>query len=102
MIHVYNITIKVQAAIAEDWLRWQKTEHIPEIMSTAMFYDYKLYRLLEQDDAEGPTFITQFFAATKDNYEQYILDFAPSLREKAFTKWGNGFVGFRSVLQSVQ
>ncbi|MEO5647102.1 MAG: DUF4286 family protein [Chitinophagaceae bacterium] len=101
-MNVYNITIKVQAAIADDWIRWQREEHIPEIMQTGLFNEYKLFLLLEQEDAEGPTYITQFFAENRDNYDRYIKEFAPKLREKAFEKWGDQFIGFRSLLQSVQ
>ncbi len=99
---IYNITIKVEAAIAQDWLSWQLNEHIPEIMSTHLFKEYKYFRLLEQDDSEGPTYIFQFLTSEKEDYDDYINKFAPVLREKAIKKWGNGFMAFRSLLQLVQ
>lgn len=102
MLHIYNITIKVQAAIAEEWIQWQKAEHIPEIMQTGLFEEYKIFRLLEQDDSEGPTYVTQFFFSDRSKYDQYIQNFASTLREKAARKWGDKFIGFRSVLEAVQ
>ena len=77
-------------------------EHIPEVMSTQLFDEYKFFRLLEQDDSEGPTFVIQYFTPLKENYEKYINEFAPVLRERAFKKWGNQFIAFRSLLQAVQ
>lgn len=47
---IYNITFRVNNSIAEDWLKWQKEEHIPEIIATGLFEDSKIYRLLNQDD----------------------------------------------------
>ena len=98
---VYNITMKVHPAIEADWLTWQKEEHIPEIMSTKLFTEYKFYKLLEQDEAEGVTYVVQFFAPTKEHYQKYIDDFAASLRNKATAKWKDGFVGFRTIMQVV-
>jgi len=46
---VYNVTIKVDPQIEKDWIKWQKSENIPEIMATGLFSEYKFYRLLEQD-----------------------------------------------------
>lgn len=99
---IYNITIKVNKAIVEDWLKWQMEEHIPEIMSTKFFDHYKSFRLLDQDDTEGPTFVFQYYASSRKNYDGYITEHATRLRKKAFEKWGNGFIAFRSLLESVQ
>ena len=99
---IYNITVKVNKAILKEWLAWQKEEHIPEIMATNLFNEFKMYRLHDQDDTEGSTYIFQYFTPEKNNYKSYIENFAPSLRKKALNKWGDGFIAFRSLLESVQ
>lgn len=99
---IYNVTIKINNSILDEWMKWQMEEHIPEIMSTQLFKEYKCFRLLDQDDSEGPTFIFQYYTADRKNYDQYIQEYAPLFREKALKKWGNGFIAFRSLLQSVQ
>ena len=99
---VYNISMKVQNAILDEWIAWQKQEHIREIMATNLFDDYKMYRLLDYDDEDGTTFTFQYFTSSIERYQQYISAFAPLLREKAFAKWGNLFTGFRSIMEAVQ
>ena len=99
---IYNITTKVDIAISDEWKKWQMEEHIPEIMSTKLFKDYKFYRLLDQDEAEGETYIVQLFFVVKDNYDTYIKIFAPELRDKAINKWGDGFITYRTVMKAVQ
>lgn len=99
---IYNITIKVNNAILDEWIKWQTEEHIPEIMSTQLFDKHTFFRLLEQDDTEGPTFVFQYYTLARKNYDKYIKEYAPKLREKAFKKWGGGFIAFRSLLESVQ
>ena len=98
---VYNITIKVDWSISDDWLAWQQQEHIPEIMSTLLFDHYTMYRLLEQDDEDGPTFFFQYFTSSPGNYQRYIHEFAPVLAKKAFDKWGQRFVAFHTCMQTV-
>ena len=98
---VYNITLKVDPSIVEKWLAWQKEEHIPEIMATGKFDSYKFFRLLEQDETDGPTYIVQYFTSTIERYQQYIDGHAPLLRQKTNDKWGNSFVGFRTLMELV-
>lgn len=99
---IYNVTVKVEAAIANEWLLWMQKEHIPEVMQTGCFTEYKIVRLLEVDDTEGPTYAIQYNAESKAIYNQYIANYAPSLRDKTYQKWGNRFIAFRSVMEVVQ
>ena len=99
---IYNITIKVNRPISDQWMKWQMEEHIPDIMATELFNDYKVYRLHDQDDSESLTFIFQFHTSDRNNYDQYIKEHAPRLREKTFQKWRDGFIAFRSLLETVQ
>jgi hypothetical protein len=98
---VYNVTIKVFDAIHANWLVWLRQEHIPEIMQTGCFTNYKILRLLEVDEDEGPTYAIQYFADSKALYNQYIEIHAEQLRNASYAKWGNNFIAFRSVMQIV-
>jgi hypothetical protein len=98
---VYNLTIQVEGSMAHDWLNWQKAEHIPETMHTGLFEDYKIYRLLEPDDQQGPTYTIQYFASSEENYRKYLDEFAPLLRQKAFARWGNKFIAHRTLMELV-
>jgi hypothetical protein len=97
----YNITAKVTWAIAEDWLAWQKQEHIPQMLETALIADYKIFRLLEQDEEEGPTFTMQFFFVSWENYDRYIRIFSPALRAESLSRWHDQYIAFRTVMQLV-
>ena len=99
---VYNITMKVDLSIENEWVQWQREEHIPEIMETGLFTEYKFFRLLEQDETEGITYVIQFFASSMEKYQSYIEKYAPLLRKKAAEKWNDQFVGFRTIMQVVQ
>ena len=98
---IYNVTIKIQESIKQDWLHWLKEEHINDIISTGCFTHAVVLQLLEVDDTEGPTFAIQYFAESKGLYNNYIENHAATMRQKAFAKWGDKFIAFRSVMQVV-
>jgi hypothetical protein len=99
---IYNITTKVDHQIINDWMKWQREIHIPEIMATGCFYDHRFYELLEHEEEDGRTFVIQFLAKTKSDYEKYIEEYASELRQKSFEKWNYQTVSFRTLLQNVQ
>lgn len=98
---IYNVTIKVHDSIKEGWLQWLKDEHVPDVLQTGCFTHATILHLLEVDDTEGPTYAVQYFAESKGLYNNYIENHAPIMRQKSFTKWGNQFIAFRSVMQVV-
>ena len=98
---VYNITIKITPGIEEEWVNWQKNEHIPDVMSSGQFTEYKFYRLLEQNEHDGITYVVQYFASSLENYNRYINETSHTLRQKALDKWGNKFIAFRTIMEVV-
>ena len=98
---IYNVTIKVDQRIATTWLDWLREEHIPAIIATGCFTGYKVVRLLEIDEAEGPTYAVQYFATDLAEYTRYIRDYAPVFRQDSSNKWGEAFIAFRSLMEVI-
>lgn len=96
---IYNVTIKVDADAAKDWVKWMKEEHIPELMHTGLFVDTRLCRLLEQDETEGITYVAQYFCDTMEHYNTYISEYAQQMRDKGLARFGSKFSAFRTVMQ---
>jgi len=98
---IYNVTIKVDHSIANDWLQWLNNEHIPDMIGTGCFIHAKVLRLIETDDEEGITYAVQYSAADKRTYDDYIRNFSEGMRKKGIEKWGNKFIAFRTVMEVV-
>ena len=98
---IYNVTVKVEPQIVEEWLSWLRNQHIPEIMNTGCFTDFKIVRLLELDDSEGPTYAIQYSAKGLEDYNRYINFHSSEFIKKSFDKWGEQFIAFRSVMEVV-
>jgi hypothetical protein len=98
---VYNITIKIDPQIENEWVKWQKDENIPGVMATGFFTEYKFYRLLEQDETEGLTYVIQYYTSSLKNYKQFIEENALQFQKKNFEKWKHQFVDFRTIMEIV-
>ena len=98
---VYNVTTKVNKEILHQWIKWQREEYIPEIITTNLFIEIKFFELLEQDDLDSSTFVLQYFTDSRENYNKYINEYSHLLRKKTLQKWGDNFIAFRTLMQTV-
>ncbi len=97
---VYNVTISVEADIHDEWFRWMRDEHIPDVMATGLFLDSRMVRVLAEEDA-GLTYAVQYTCADRTTYERYRHEFAPALQAKTQARYGGRFVAFRTLLEVV-
>lgn len=98
---LYNVTVKVDPGTSEEWVKWMKEEHIPELMDTGLFVDSKLFRLLDIDETDGITYAAQYFCKNMDDYNSYISRYSADMREKGLQKFGNKFIAFRTVMELI-
>jgi hypothetical protein len=98
---VYNITVKVDRAIAPKWLDWLREREAPEILATGCFYKYHILHLPELEDDEGPTYAVQYYAHTAAGYETYMMRFAARFRQQAAETWGSRLVSFGTLMHVV-
>jgi len=96
---IYNVTIKVDQEIVNDWTAWMKNEHMPALMATGLFTESRLCRLLEQDETEGVTYAAQYHCKSINEYNKYIAEHADAMRQLSFQKFGNKFIAFRTVME---
>ncbi len=98
---LYNVTIKIEHSVAEEWVRWMQEEHMPELMKTGCFTEYKLFRLRDVDEQDGITYSAQYFCNSMDDYSRYISDHATAMRGKGIERFKDKFVAFRTLMEKV-
>ena len=98
---IYNVTIKVDGTIADNWLIWLLHEHIPAIMSTQCFTSYKVVKLMDMDETEGPTYAIQYSAKDIADYTRYRTEYAADMYRQLVQKWGQQVVWFETAMQVV-
>lgn len=98
---IYNVTLKVHPDIVSEWKAWMQQIHIPEMMATGLFVEYSFCKLLDQNEHEGTTFVVQYFCNSRGDYEQYLQNYAPEMRQKGIDKFGDKVLGFRTLMESI-
>jgi hypothetical protein len=98
---VYNSTVKVDAAIAADWLQWLQQEQAPQMLATGLFSKFQVLQLLQTEDSDGPTYAVQFYAASLGDFENYLAHHAEHFRQQTAERWGGDFIAFNTVMEVI-
>ncbi|MBT2562207.1 DUF4286 family protein [Pedobacter sp. ISL-68] len=97
---LYNVTLILDDAAAEEWLQWMQDVHIPEVMATGMFISNRLLKVVDSPN-EGVTYCAQYVAETLDHYNKYQEIFAPALQAELNERYKNRFVAYRTLMEFV-
>ena len=99
---LYNVTVNIDTDVEEDWITWMKETHIPEVMNTGYFTDYRMMKMLsEGQDDTGKTYAIQYMAETLGHLETYLNTVAPKIQKKSIIRYGTKLAAFRTVLEEV-
>ena len=98
---VYNVTVKIDIGVHQEWLNWMKEIHIPEVMNTGCFESYKFFRLMEQDEQDGITYSIQYFIKDMETYFRYQKEEAPKFQKDHSERYKDKFIAFRTIMRLV-
>lgn len=99
---LYNVTVNLDDDIEQDWISWMKEIHIPEVMQTGYFMEYRIMRMLSgTPDDTGKTYAIQYLAATLGHVEMYLEKAAPRLQRQSIIRYGTKLAVFRTVLEEI-
>jgi len=97
---IYNVSIKIDTEILNEWVDWMKEIHLPAVMSTGCFLDHKMYRLFV-DESDGITYVVQYYCTDLPTLENYQTEFGQALRYETERMFGGKYVAFRTVMELV-
>ena len=49
---IYNVTVNIENAYADEWLKWMKEVHVPDVMRTGVFVGNNIYKILAEAQTE--------------------------------------------------
>jgi hypothetical protein len=99
---IYNVTVKIEASVHEDWLEWMVNVHIPDVMSTGYFSSYKLTKIIEEMDDHGIGFAIQYIAPDIQSFNEYQTNHAKRLQKAHSERYDQKYVAFRTLLEIVK
>lgn len=98
---LYNVTIGIDTEVEQEWLKWIKEKHISDVMATGMFMEYKIFKVLNQEDEGSVSYSVQYFAENIEKVVEYLDNYAPPLVEAHRKRFENRHVAFRTLLEQV-
>jgi len=98
---LYNVTVSIDPGIQEDWTRWMREVHIPDVLATGCFLESRLSRIHGEEEG-GVTFSVMYLSPSQEMYDKYQETFAPKLQADHNQKFGGKFAAFRTVLNVIE
>lgn len=99
-MYIYSVTVSIDKDVAKEWLQWMKSKHIPEVMETGYFTEYKVCKVLNVED-EGETYSTQYTFKAMQDIETYQEKEAPRLQADMKNLYDGKYIAFRTLLEIV-
>ncbi|HTF03168.1 MAG TPA: DUF4286 family protein [Bacteroidia bacterium] len=97
---IYNVTVNIDSSVHDEWLDWMKNTHIPEVVATGCFSAGHIFRIMV-DEQSGVSYSIQYTAASIEEIQRYMKDFAPALQKEHTEKYADKFTAFRTLLEKV-
>ena len=97
-VAVYRVAIRVDHEVAEEWLEWMRTVHVPEVLDTGCFTGCTISRQVEPVDVGSRgSFVLEYGLASVEQFEQYQTRHADALREAHTSRYAGRFEASRSI-----
>jgi hypothetical protein len=98
---LYNVTIGIDKELEAEWVQWMKEQYIPVVMSTDMFVDWKMYKVLHDQDDGSVSYSVQYFANTIEQVVKFVEKVEPELNKAHQQRYKDRHVAFRTLLEQV-
>ena len=95
---LYNVTVKIETNVHQEWIDWMLQKHIPDVMATGCFEAYKLTRILDYEDEHGVWFAIQYVSPSQDAFELYQEQYAQTLQKEHADRYHGRYVAFRTLM----
>lgn len=98
---LYNVTVSIDPAIANEWLEWMRSKHIPDVMATGFFIESRLSRVHGEEEG-GYTYAITYLCFSQEAYDTYQQQHAPQLQQEHAQRYDGRFAAFRTMLSLVE
>lgn len=97
---IYNVTLSIDHEIHNEWLQWMKEVHIPDVMKTGFFTEFKFSKILSEEEG-GASYSIMYIAKNMAALNEYQAMHAPALQKEHTVKYEGKFAAFRTLLEIV-
>lgn len=97
---IYEVNLEIDHEIYPDYMNWL-THHMQQMLQLKGFIRAKIANL--SDSKENTKQVTIWYELnTKEDLEQYLTIYAPTMREDGIKRFGNKFSANRRIFESIE
>ena len=96
---LYNVTVVVDPSIHDEWKQWMIQNHIPDMMATGCFTEYKMSLILGSEAENGLNYAIQYVAPSMDVFLKYRDQYSTSLQKEHQIRYKDRYASFRTVME---
>lgn len=98
---IYNITTQVSWSIHDEWKKWMLDIRVPQMLELGIFHQHQLVRLLETDEAEGPTYALQLYVDENSSINDFKMQHQQTFDREEKRLWGDQLFSFTSLMEVI-
>ncbi|MEM9821038.1 MAG: DUF4286 family protein [Bacteroidota bacterium] len=95
---LYNVTVKIDKEVHDDWLKWMQEIHIPDVMKTGLFLENKLCKILHEDP-DGISYAIQYYCQDMKTLHRYQVHHAQRLQAEHTERYKDKYVAIRTLME---
>ncbi len=96
---LYNLTIKIEPSIKQEWLDWMQSDFIPLALNNSVFIDHKLCRLIGLEESDGITYALQLFCQSAEQLNAFKNNMEAPLHLELVKRFPNQLVFFPTAME---
>jgi Domain of unknown function (DUF4286) len=101
IMYLYNVTIGIDKEVEAEWVVYMREIHVPKVLSTGMFIDAKIYRILDESEEDTQSYSIQYFSPSIEQVQKYLEIHGPGLIEEHRERFQHKHVAFRTLLEEI-
>lgn len=98
---VYNLTVRIDRLILEDWIKWMQDVYITEALATGHFSKCNVYKV-HRDERGGRTYSIHLLSKSDEDLDQFLDNEEPKLLTDQKEKFRGRFTLNKSFLSFLE
>jgi len=99
---IVNTTYQVSEDRQSDWVKWVKSDYIPEVTKTNMLFNPRLFHLLVENEPGNVSYALQFEVIDLDTLENWFQKYGSEMQTTMSNKFQEKVLGFTTMLETVE
>ena len=83
---LYNVTVSIDYDVHQNWLKWMKEVHVPNVLATGLFIENKIAKIHAEEEG-GISYSIQYLLKSWEDYHNYKNNYSLELQKEYHAVW---------------